>query len=987
MPLPNIQEFIGTNVKQSGFKSAQAKLIDYIAGLSIDVAASQGGAYSFTTIANFESNKVNVPANSKVEITSGADAGSYNYDGTNLTKSDYDPLKQAKNYFEKNYTNQKEIPVSQLNLIDRSYNIDLNSFETFTSWKTYILDLSGKEKALSGEFAAHYNGANGSSNTIKLPYVTFLDKYGNYLDSIIDSDAFEGKVSKLFVLVPDGAATAIFSYTVATGYSDYAQYAPLIIYYDAENTRHPVNQILDVLQSNGLRASSNKVVQLKDVAYEPTIINNGLKNIAAFQKWFSYKLDLTGVASISGNASAYRNNISGASTVNIPAMVIFDKDGNEIKTIEANLPTLGVVFDDLLDISTDITNEMNYAILSCKVEQSPVVEVIYKNNEGESVVGLLNNIKYYLNEDGNVDPKLSVDILTAAVNDSIVFVGNNGSYTKTGSYQKWYCKKIDLSDVKSIALSCSGYNYSSIRLPAFIIFNSNDEIIQYADVSQNPGWTTYRETLTITDDMAYAYVQYFIDIEDQYVKRSFLDFIRKSITQRLNLIESEIGSASELSLLHPKVLYNVANDIDYKVANQNYTGQRSALKRNFSAVIHLDNFIQDASSEPNIKFEDGLITKIIPAYSPIINDGAIENPNLNGGSSVYEENISYSVVNNLDSDQNRNLTNRSVLNSASKDKTPTILVIGDSVSFGQDAYFAGGTDKWNYTMILNKMFMNDREQNSGSGYRFRTIGTISYVDKDGNKSFNEAYSGQTLQGNGLFTNPKFLDANGYFNFQAWLDRYRTCDDSGNRLYFNTSGATTGTAGSNNTGYLASGTATSFKIGSLISDTMSLDVYKPTHVFCFHASNQSIDKANYDLFINRVRAVFPDSIIGLGVPHVAGTYFPSKYPKVHRSAIWQYDQTYNNRHVQTMKVLLSDFANTAYEENKVFVLPTFFVNPSVDAFSSIKVNNPYADVIEAEETLTMAVGQRVDVHVGAKAQAAYAYQLYAWLKWTAASNLF
>lgn len=98
MPLPNIQEFIGTNVKQSGFKSAQAKLIDYIAKLSVDVAASQGGAYSFTTIANFEANKVNVPANSKVEITSGADAGNYNYDGTNLSKSDYDPVQVAQKY-------------------------------------------------------------------------------------------------------------------------------------------------------------------------------------------------------------------------------------------------------------------------------------------------------------------------------------------------------------------------------------------------------------------------------------------------------------------------------------------------------------------------------------------------------------------------------------------------------------------------------------------------------------------------------------------------------------------------------------------------------------------------------------------------------------------------------------------------------------------------------------------------------------------------
>ena len=134
MPLPNIQEFIGTNVKQSGFKSAQAKLIDYIAGLSIDVAASQGGAYSFTTIANFEANKVSVPANSKVEITSGADAGNYNYDGTNLTKSDYDPVNLSKNIINSSTFRVSKLNENNMSLVDfrpaSSFEWAANSFNT-----------------------------------------------------------------------------------------------------------------------------------------------------------------------------------------------------------------------------------------------------------------------------------------------------------------------------------------------------------------------------------------------------------------------------------------------------------------------------------------------------------------------------------------------------------------------------------------------------------------------------------------------------------------------------------------------------------------------------------------------------------------------------------------------------------------------------------------------------------------------------------------
>lgn len=442
----------------------------------------------------------------------------------------------------------------------------------------------------------------------------------------------------------------------------------------------------------------------------------------------------------------------------------------------------------------------------------------------------------------------------------------------------------------------------------------------------------------------------------------------------------------EFDLLFPPTLYNVANDIDYKVVRQTYTGPRLALKRNFSAVLHLDNFIPYTDKEPLLRFDNGNISKIIPAYSPVITAGAIENPNLNGGQNIYEETVSYSVSGNQAAEQSRALVNRSVLNSASKDKTPVILIIGDSVSFGQDAYFADSSAKWNYTMILNRMFAGDKQQNDGAGYDFRTVGTISYTDIDGQKTYNEAYSGTTLQGTGLFNNPKFLDSSGAFSFANWLLKYRTCNANGQRLYFDANKSTTGTAGANNKGYLEDGSDSGLLIGSTISNTLSVDVYEPTHVFCFHCSNAAISKTDYDLFISRVRATFPAAIIGLGTPHIAGTYFPSHYPDVYRPAIWDYDQTYNNRQVTTARVLLANFCNAATENNNVFVLPTMWVTPAAHAFSCITINEPWRDIVDGDDLL-MPVGQRVDVHVGSKAQAAYAQQIYAWLKWTAVKGLF
>lgn len=448
------------------------------------------------------------------------------------------------------------------------------------------------------------------------------------------------------------------------------------------------------------------------------------------------------------------------------------------------------------------------------------------------------------------------------------------------------------------------------------------------------------------------------------------------------------GSHPQFDLLFPYVVYNVANDIDYKTAGQTYTGPRVALRRNFSSVLHLDNFIPYTDQEhSSLKFGgSGGIRKIIPAYSPVITAGAIENPNLNGGQSVYEETVAYSIIGNQPAKQERTLINRSVLNSASKDKTPVILVIGDSVSFGQDAYFAGSNAKWNYTMILNRMFAGDKQQNGGIGYGLRTVGTISYTDIDGQKTYNEAYSGTTLQGTGLFTNPKFLDGSGNFSFANWLQKYRTCNASGQRLYFDKNKATAGTAGANNTGYLEDGSDSGLLIGSTISNTLSIDVYEPTHVFCFHGSNGAISKADYDLFISRVRNTFPAAVIGLGTPHVAGTYFPSQYSDVYRPAIWEYDQTYNNRQVTTARVLLANYCNTAAENNNVFVLPTMWVTPAAHAFSCITINEPWRDIVDGDDLL-MPVGQRVDVHVGSEAQAAYAYQLYAWLKWTSVKGLF
>lgn len=64
-----------------------------------ELEAVAGGHKGYTTLTLAQADQANLPMNSIVEITNdGANNGTYQWNGTTLTKSAYDPLTQAKNY-------------------------------------------------------------------------------------------------------------------------------------------------------------------------------------------------------------------------------------------------------------------------------------------------------------------------------------------------------------------------------------------------------------------------------------------------------------------------------------------------------------------------------------------------------------------------------------------------------------------------------------------------------------------------------------------------------------------------------------------------------------------------------------------------------------------------------------------------------------------------------------------------------------------------
>lgn len=98
MPLPSADQFIGQNVTESGFKQAQTQLIQF---LGDEVPTNEQLVNTFATKAIAESKTNLMPIDYKITVTSDPEEsknGDYTWNGTELVKSPFDPLNQAKIY-------------------------------------------------------------------------------------------------------------------------------------------------------------------------------------------------------------------------------------------------------------------------------------------------------------------------------------------------------------------------------------------------------------------------------------------------------------------------------------------------------------------------------------------------------------------------------------------------------------------------------------------------------------------------------------------------------------------------------------------------------------------------------------------------------------------------------------------------------------------------------------------------------------------------
>ncbi len=195
------------------------------------LAAYASGRKAYTTLALAQADQANLPANTAIEVTNdGANNGTYQWDGTTLTKSDYDPLTQAKNYADLNkidfrninHTNTGNLAATAT--VVQNYGLDLNFIYQYdTAYESRIV------KVLNGQPLYVFNSLQQYSEQNGFGYA-FFDKDPSIDPSavrVVDNrnglqfDELTG-LKYQFVNVPEGASYLVFNTKFTSANADWS---------------------------------------------------------------------------------------------------------------------------------------------------------------------------------------------------------------------------------------------------------------------------------------------------------------------------------------------------------------------------------------------------------------------------------------------------------------------------------------------------------------------------------------------------------------------------------------------------------------------------------------------------------------------------------------------------------------------------------------------------------------------------------------------
>lgn len=679
------------------------------------------------------------------------------------------------------------------------------------------------------------------------------------------------------------------------------------------------------------------------------------------------KISCKDLASIVGKTMSLNGD-----TIKLPPVLFFDEN-NSFITSKPTADSYTSGSNTFKIGSEDIPANASYCCIQGErnVENGTAVELIYHHALQLQIDSLGKEIRS-INE--KVDDTIRFGNLLKEKDLPSGSFGTKGEFYNGGGW--WHSKKFLVKKgMRIVGKNMWSFNSGSLILPAVVFFDVDNHIVGWAG-DDGGDKTTFDTAITgkgIPDNA--AYFVYNIHFDDNTTRELYIYYNGKDVVK--NSIEIEYKEAAgfpNLTTLLPKTIYNVANDV-VSGEEQGYSNNQS------SAVLYLDNFFYGVKKEFPFTFKNGDTKKIVPfiskGYKTFTTAGILDST-----SSHMEETISDGIIGNSSSVQEFSFLHRCVKNSVTAGKAVNILFVGDSITFGQNAYFFDRKELMSYSMILHDMFEIDRINNDNKGFSFRTIGqrkrvhVFNYKKKSKSlETYHEGYEGTHMTAT--------LNSSNKYDLALYLSKYRTCDDDGNRLYFDKQKNTVGVPGDNNIGYLEDGTKSQFKIGSLVSNVMAHDVFKPTHVFLFMGTNGGYTQAQLDGFINGVKEVDESIFVGIGLPHWGGTIFPSKYKNFIDCETWTLGEHESQYKTQA---LLGAQDRNVYESRGVYFLDTYFVTPGALSAPCGVISEPFTKYDGDFGKIYRPFGQGANVHVSAYAHAAYAYQVYSWIKWTIAKGV-
>lgn len=269
---------------------------------------------------------------------------------------------------------------------------------------------------------------------------------------------------------------------------------------------------------------------------------------------------------------------------------------------------------------------------------------------------------------------------------------------------------------------------------------------------------------------------------------------------------------------------------------------------------------------------------------------------------------------------------------------------------------------WNPSAIINTVPMRAWVS---TNYGFSGSTTTDYI--------NWAEARATTPANFFFDKDKtdtVTDANGNvwqirFSIKKYLERYRTMDNSGNRLVLSAS-----------------------TVGTKVSSTSDYDIYLPTHILLQSCQNDG-NIAHFGLLANSlaqsIKAEYTANgygsvNIGFSIIDGAGTYFPKLYPEV--DAYCKMNESQRGVHDDNLTRLLTTV--TDEDSNKIWVISNTHVSPTAKSVIYRNGNSPEFDLtMDIRDSYSVASRTSLGIHAhqNAVGHRVWGIQNYAWIKYT------